>query len=82
MPQQEEYRCSRCGTPTRRDLLTVKKAVFLGMGVGAATLRSRVVHWLCDRCVAKDPDWNRPPYVQKPEYKEPALPKAEPAGAF
>jgi hypothetical protein len=82
MPQQEEYVCSRCGTPTRRDLLTVKKAVFLEMGVRARTLRSRVCHWLCPNCVAKDEDWNREPYVQQPEYKESPLPEPEKAGAF
>lgn len=82
MPQQEEYRCSSCGKITKRDLLTVKKAVFLEMGVRAKTLKSRVTHWLCPVCVVADADWNREAYVQQPEYKEPSLPAREPAGVF
>jgi hypothetical protein len=77
MAQHEEYRCSRCGAPTARDLLTVKKAVFLGMGVRARMLRSRVCHWLCPSCVAADRDWNREAYVQQPTYEEPALPRPD-----
>jgi rubredoxin len=63
------YKCTRCGaipgdgTPEEaRELLTVKKVSFLGMGVAAKTLRSRVVEWLCPKCVAKDEDWNAPAF--------------------
>jgi hypothetical protein len=37
----------------------VKKAVFLTMGEGGRTIRSRVTDWLCGRCAAGDDDWNR-----------------------
>jgi hypothetical protein len=37
----------------------VKKAVFLTMGEGGRTIRSRVTDWLCGRCAASDVDWNR-----------------------
>jgi hypothetical protein len=72
MAQTEEYVCSRCGQPTARDLLTVKKASFLEMGVRGRTLLARVVAWLCPRCVASDEDYNREPYTQ-PRYEGPSL---------
>jgi hypothetical protein len=57
-----EYGCTKCGTPTERSKLMVKKAVFLEMGEGARTFKSRVINWLCPSCVAKDDDWNRPKF--------------------
>lgn len=59
MANERNYACTRCGTPTQRELLMVKKAVFLEMGEGARTFRSRVIGWLCPKCVATDPDWNQ-----------------------
>ena len=53
------YGCTNCGDPTKREDLTVKKAVFLEMGEGARTHRSRVVGWFCPKCVTSDIDWNR-----------------------
>lgn len=68
MSKNTEYRCTRCGTiPVHRDgpevaeprdLLTVKKILFVEMGAGGRSLRSRVADWLCPACVAGDPDWN------------------------
>lgn len=54
-----EYACTRCEAPTQRDKLMVKKAVFLEMGEGARTFKSRVVGWLCPKCVSQDEDWQR-----------------------
>lgn len=51
-----------CGRTVERELLTVKRAVFMEPGEGAKTLRSRVIAHLCPECVAKDLDWNRPPH--------------------
>ena len=59
MSNTPEYACTRCGKPTPRDKLMVKKAVFLEMGEGARTFRSRVTDWLCPACVAEDLDWKR-----------------------
>jgi hypothetical protein len=53
------YGCTRCQTPTPRNELTVKKAVFTEMGEGPSTLRSRVVDWLCGMCLKEDHDFNR-----------------------
>lgn len=64
MAQVREYRCTRCGeVPTKegvepRDLLTVKKILFVEMGAGGRSIRSRVADWLCPSCVVADPDWN------------------------
>jgi hypothetical protein len=68
MAQVREYRCTRCGTIPEvpenmpdlspRDFLTVKKILFVEMGAGGRSLRSRVAEWLCPPCVAADPDWN------------------------
>ena len=49
-----DYACSKCGLPKKRDELTVKKCVFLEMGAGARTKRSRVLEWLCDGCLGVD----------------------------
>lgn len=61
MSNLPHYACTNpeCGREVPREQLVVKKAVFLEMGEGARTLRSRVVGWLCPVCVSKDPDWNR-----------------------
>ena len=59
MPNQPDYACTSCGTPTQRDLLMVKKTVFLEMGMGGRTFKSRVTGWLCPSCIRKDDDWNR-----------------------
>lgn len=62
MANEKPYKCTVCNTEQPRNLLTVKKVLFLEMGVGARTLRSRVVGWLCPPCVAKDADYNAPSY--------------------
>jgi hypothetical protein len=59
MPLQPDYRCTGCQAKTKRDDLTVKKSVFLEMGAGGKTIRSRVTGWLCPSCVVIDEDWNR-----------------------
>lgn len=60
MAQTHDYKCQRCGTPTSRELLTVKKVLFVEMGAGAKIIRSRVQSWLCPPCVKTDPDWLMP----------------------
>jgi hypothetical protein len=70
MALEPDYVCSGCEQPTRRDRLTVKKAVFLGMGERASTLRSRVVGWLCPGCVQKDNDWNQTPYKSSKDFAQ------------
>ncbi len=58
-----EYKCSSCGkNPGNPDLLVVKKVMFQELGVNPRTLKSRTAGWLCPQCIAKDPDWKRPPY--------------------
>lgn len=69
MAHDREYKCTICGAAPglseteSRDLLTVKKVSFLEMGLGGRTLRSRVVGWLCPRCVKADPDYQREPFA-------------------
>lgn len=60
MALQPSNTCSNCGRVANREQLTVKKVQFSEMGQGAATLRSRVVAWLCNSCLESDMDWNRP----------------------
>lgn len=64
------YACTQCRRPNNREDLTVKKAVFLEMGEGARTVRSRVIAWLCKYCLEKDEDFLRekfnPPRVEEP----------------
>ena len=54
------YDCTSCGRTTARDDLTVKRAQFVTMGMGATNLRSRVIAWLCPPCLEKDREWNLP----------------------
>jgi hypothetical protein len=58
-----EYICSSCKRPKKRSELTVKKAVFLEMGAGARTRRSRVVAWLCGGCLVQDEQYCQPAFT-------------------
>lgn len=66
MAPKVEYKCTRCGTEPAangmlpRELLTVKKVLFVEMGAGGRTLKSRVLDWLCPSCVVGDPDYKLP----------------------
>lgn len=62
MANQPEYICTGCEQMFDREELTVKKAVFLEMGVGARTKRSRVVAWLCPGCLRKDGQYTLPAF--------------------
>lgn len=70
MAAKHDYKCGRCHTSTHRDLLTVKKILFLEMGAGGKTIKSRVDSWLCPNCVKSDPHWNLPEYRQPDERPE------------
>lgn len=59
MANKPNYGCTRCKKPKDRDELIVKKALFVEMGEGSATVRSRVTDWLCPDCLRKDPDYLR-----------------------
>lgn len=59
MANKPDYRCDTCLEKTERDLLTVKKIQFLGMGAGAKTLKTRVDSWQCPRCIVNDPHWQQ-----------------------
>ncbi len=58
-----DYSCTGCGLSKKRDELTVKKVVFLEMGAGARTKRSRVVDWLCNECLESDPTFIMPAFT-------------------
>lgn len=77
MTNQHEYSCNGCGQPTKRDMLTVKKALFTTMGEGSSTSKSRVVAWLCPTCVKADPDWKLPPNRTPAARVIPKLPVTE-----
>jgi len=72
---EKSYACTRCGTPTARDKLTVKKSVFTTMGTGAKTVRSRVLDWLCPPCLASDQEWNLDAYVAPEDREEQVSPQ-------
>lgn len=68
MANQPTYGCTRCQKVKDRNQLIVKKALFVEMGEGSSTVRSRVTDWLCPDCLHKDTDFNRekfsPPRVE------------------
>ena len=60
MSNVSEYRCSVCGQPTDRELLTVKKVSFLEIGEKPRATKTRTESWLCPVCVNKDHAFNIP----------------------
>lgn len=70
MANNPDYRCTNCSRDCNRELLTVKKTVFLEMGIGGRTVRSRVIGWLCPDCTADDTDWKREKFVPPTPAKE------------
>lgn len=77
-----EYGCTQCGAPTQREKLMVKKAVFLEMGEGGRTFKSRVVGWFCPKCVAADLDWQRPKFTAPRPMPAGEAPPPIPAGGL
>lgn len=67
MAAEHDYICNMCGSSTPRELLTVKKVLFLEMGPGAKTIRSRVDSWLCPECTKSDSHWQLPAHRQPTE---------------
>lgn len=61
-PHYSDYKCTKCGKITLRDILVVKSVVFKNMGAGANTLKSTTTEWLCDECLELDEDYQRPPF--------------------
>lgn len=62
MANSPEYKCTRCNRHVGRRDLTVKKAIFVEMGEGGRTLRSRVVGWLCGICLKEDTQYSLPSF--------------------
>lgn len=65
MANTPEYVCTECGATPGRQNLYVKRIQFQTMGEGARTIKSRVVGWLCAKCVTEDMDYNREPFAPK-----------------
>ncbi|AUV60671.1 hypothetical protein HOS75_gp059 [Gordonia phage SteveFrench] len=61
------YACTVCGKQLPRDQLSSKKVLFAGIGNATTVFRSRVVDWLCDPCLGKDPAFNYPKDVSRAE---------------
>lgn len=72
MAHYQEYRCSGCGNITSPELLTGKKVVFYVLKTPKKTVKSVTIAWLCEACVAIDPDFVRPAY-SGPGNTSPAL---------
>lgn len=60
------YRCMVDNEEHDREDLLVKKIVYMEMGRGARTVRSRAVGWICRDHAEVDPDWNREPWIEAP----------------
>ncbi len=61
------YACTNCGLDKPRDELTSKKVMFAGIGNDTTVFRSRVVEWLCEKCLGSDKDYNYPRDVSRTE---------------
>lgn len=64
------YKCADCGRSFPRDRLRVKRAVFQTMGAQAKTLRSRVIKWVCVKCMENDVDYSREKYQASPGFED------------
>lgn len=68
------YSCSLCNREVGKTNLYVKRATFKEVGKGGRLKRTRTVSWLCiipqpdgsPSCLHKDPDWNKPAYLESP----------------
>lgn len=72
MPHYSESRCTCCGLLADKARLTIKRATFSHMVNPSKVTRSRVVSWLCNRCLEKDVEYNLPAY-RGPGHTSPAL---------
>lgn len=66
MPAYSEDRCTVCGDITSKELLTIKRVSFANRTTPQRVKRSRTVHWLCEGCLEKDPDWHREAWKGSP----------------
>lgn len=73
MPAYADERCTECGKICSKILLTSKRVQFVGLDNPKKVLKSRVKDWLCEACLAKDPDWNLEAYEAAPSHKSPGL---------
>lgn len=62
MPAYADNKCTKCGNITSPELLTVKQVNFSPRTQRKKISKSRVVAWLCEGCLANDPDFNLEPY--------------------
>lgn len=77
------YSCSICGRDVGRDNLRTKRVSFRDMGARGATVRSRVVAWLCiipqpngvPSCLDMDPDWLSPKFAASPGFVDTKMSK-------
>lgn len=54
------YYCTRCNKQTAKTDLLAKKVIYVTLGSGGRTIRSRVREWLCPECCNADTDWVQP----------------------
>lgn len=73
MPGYHDERCTECTNICSKILLTAKRIQFVALENQKKVLRSRVVAWLCEDCLAKDPEWNLTAREAAPGYKSAGL---------
>lgn len=55
-------KCDDCGDEVNVDRMATKRASWFVPGKGGRQLRTRTLGTFCNRCVDKDPDYNRRAY--------------------
>lgn len=73
MPSYASEACTNCGQITSPELLTIKRVQFAARSQPAKIVKSRTVLWLCEKCLALDPEWNLPAYKGAPGMTSQAL---------
>ena len=73
MPHYSSDRCTKCGSLTSPELLTIKRANFSPRTKPVKVARSRTVAWLCPSCLESDHEYNLPAYKGAPGMTSEAL---------
>jgi hypothetical protein len=65
-----QYICDVCGKNVGKEKLCSKQVVFRRVGRGGRIIRSRIVQWVCDACVVKDPHYTQEKLTASPGMRD------------
>jgi NMD protein affecting ribosome stability and mRNA decay len=66
MPHYTENLCTRCGSITSPELLTIVRVCFYPRTKTTKVIKSRTIAWLCEGCLDSNEYWNLPSHKGAP----------------